>query len=168
MPPNQVIVGLALFLTYFTMFPTLNSIYSEAWIPYQEERIELGEAYTLTLNHAKEFMHREIMNQNHREDLVSFMNLARIEERPQSYEDIPTYVLIPAFVTSEIKTALRMGFFIFIPFIVIDMIVASALMSMGMMMLPPAMISLPFKLMLFVLVDGWNMVVQGIVRSFTG
>ena len=166
MPPNQVIVGLALFLTYFTMYGTLSRVYDEAWIPYQEETIGLDEAYANAIDPLREFMFEQIMGQNHERDLETFIGLARMEEWPDSLEEIPTYVLIPAFITSEIKTALRMGFFIFIPFIVIDMIVASALMSMGMMMLPPAMISLPFKLMLFVLVDGWNLVVQSVIQTF--
>ena len=171
MPPNQVIIGLALFLTYFTMYGALSRIYDEAWIPYQEESIDLDEAYKKAVDPLRDFMFEQIFGQKHDKDLETFMGLAGMEQRPYSADDldeIPTYVLIPAFITSEIKTALRMGFYIFIPFIVIDMIVASALMSMGMMMLPPAMISLPFKLMLFVLVNGWDLVVQGIVKSFTG
>jgi flagellar biosynthetic protein FliP len=167
MPPNQVIIGLALFLTYFTMHGTLGRIYDEAWIPYQNEEIGLDEAYTSAVNPLREFMMGQIQLHEHEEDLATFMNLARLG-RPQTIEEVPTYVLIPSFILSEIKTALRMGFLIFIPFIVIDMIVASALMSMGMMMLPPAMISLPFKLMLFVLVNGWDWVVKSIIQSFTG
>jgi flagellar biosynthetic protein FliP len=166
MPPNQVIIGLALFLTYFTMYPQLQRVYNEAWVPMQEETIELDEAYTRAVGPLREFMFGQITLHGHENDLAAFMRLAGIEDRPESLDDVPTYVLIAAFVTSEIKIALRMGFFIFIPFIVIDMIVASALMSMGMMMLPPAMISLPFKLMLFVLVNGWDLVVQGIIGSF--
>ncbi|MCL2002677.1 MAG: flagellar type III secretion system pore protein FliP [Oscillospiraceae bacterium] len=167
MPPNQVIIGLALFLTYFVMHGTLSSIYDDAWVPYQEETIELDEAYGIATDRLREFMIGQVRRQDNDEDVITFMNLARLP-RPASLDDIPTYVLIPAFVTSEIKTAMRMGFLIFIPFIVIDMVVASALMSMGMMMLPPAMISLPFKLMLFVLVNGWNLVIHEIVRSVTG
>jgi flagellar biosynthetic protein FliP len=171
MPPNQVIIGLALFLTYFTMYGTLSRVYAEAWEPYQEERIELGEAWGNAVEPLREFMFGQMERQSRdgeMTDLVTFCVLAGMEDRPTSLDDIPTYVLIPAFVTSEIKTAMRMGFLIFIPFIVIDMIVASALMSMGMMMLPPAMVSLPFKLMLFVLVNGWDLVVQGTIKSFTG
>jgi flagellar biosynthetic protein FliP len=169
MPPNQVIIGLALFLTYFTMHGPLTRIYDEAWIPYQEqvEEISLGEAYDRAVQPLKEFMFEQIVRQDNESSVTTFMNLARLE-RPATLDDIPTYVLIPAFVTSELKVALRMGFFIFIPFIVIDMIVASALMSMGMMMLPPAMISLPFKLMLFVLISGWDLVVGQLVESFIG
>jgi flagellar biosynthetic protein FliP len=136
-------------------------------VPFQEEIIELDEAFQLAVDPLREFMLDAIERQDNQTDLVAFMTLAELP-RPESIDDIPTYVLIPAFVTSEIKTAMRMGFLIFIPFIVIDMVVASALMSMGMMMLPPAMISLPFKLMLFVLVNGWDLVVHGIVRSITG
>jgi flagellar biosynthetic protein FliP len=170
MPPNQVIIGLALFLTYFTMYGTLSTIYEEAWIPYQEERIELDEAWGNAVEPLRQFMFTQMQLQDRTgeiPELVTFCVLAGMEERPASLDEIPTYVLIPAFVTSEIKTAMKMGFFIFIPFIVIDMIVASALMSMGMMMLPPAMVSLPFKLMLFVLVNGWDLVVRGIITSFT-
>ena len=171
MPPNQVVIGLALFLTYFTMYGTLSRIYDEAWQPYQEEVIELDEAWGNAVTPLREFMFEQIQRQSRTGELTeleTFMYLARIEERPETLDDIPTYVLVPAFVTNEIKTAMRMGFLIFLPFIVIDMVVASALMSMGMMMLPPAMISLPFKLMLFVLVNGWDMVIQGVVRSFSG
>jgi flagellar biosynthetic protein FliP len=167
MPPNQVIIGLALFLTYFTMYGTLSSIYEEAWVPYQEEIIEIDEAYSISTEHLRTFMFGQIRQQENAGDITVFMSLAGLD-RPDSLDDIPTYVLIPAFVTNEIKTAMRMGFFIFIPFIVIDMVTASALMSMGMMMLPPAMISLPFKLMLFVLVNGWDIVINNIVRSITG
>jgi flagellar biosynthetic protein FliP len=167
MPPNQVIIGLALFLTYFSMYGTLSQIYDEAWVPFQEETIELEEAFESAVNPMREFMYDAIDRQDNLNDLVRFMTLANLP-RPVSLEDVPTYVLIPAFVTSEIKTAMRMGFLIFIPFIVIDMVVASALMSMGMMMLPPAMISLPFKLMLFVLVNGWDLVIHEVVRSVTG
>jgi len=167
MPPNQVIVGLALFLTYFTMFGPISAIVENAWTPYQEGQIEFDEAYENAITPLRGFMIDQIRHQGHETDMASFMNLARLE-MPQDESDIPTYVLIPAFITSEIKTAFRMGFYIFIPFIVIDMVVASALMSMGMMMLPPAMISLPFKIMLFVLVDGWNLVVQSIIRTFSG
>ncbi|MDR0324710.1 MAG: flagellar type III secretion system pore protein FliP [Oscillospiraceae bacterium] len=166
MPPNQVIIGLALFLTYFTMYSTLSRIYDEAWAPYQAEQISLEEAYVNALDPIRTFMFTEIERHDHLDDLGTFMSLAGLERPESSLDEIPTYVLIPAFITSELKVALRMGFLIFLPFIVIDMIVASALMSMGMMMLPPAMISLPFKLMLFVLVNGWDWVVRGIVGSF--
>jgi flagellar biosynthetic protein FliP len=167
MPPNQVLIGLALFLTYFTMYGTLSRIYDEAWVPFQEEIIEMDEAFQNAVDPLREFMFRMIRNEDHENDVVRFMSLAGLP-RPDNFDDVPTYVLIPAFVTSEIKTAMRMGFLIFIPFIVIDMVVASALMSMGMMMLPPAMISLPFKLMLFVLVNGWDLVIHEVIRSVTG
>jgi len=170
MPPNQVLIGLALFLTYFTMYGTISTIMDTAWTPYQEEVITFDEAFDNTVTPLREFMLAQIRNQGHQSDLRTYMGLAGMD-MPQSeadFDDIPTYVLIPAFTTSEIKTAFRIGFYIFIPFIVIDMVVASALMSMGMMMLPPAMISLPFKLMLFVLVDGWNLVVQSTIQTFTG
>jgi flagellar biosynthetic protein FliP len=169
MPPNQIIIGLALFLTYFSMHGTLTQIYEEAWVPYQQEESEmtLDEFYTAAVEPLREFMFGEIRNQGHAADLGMFLGLAGLNETPpESLDDIPTYVLIPSFITSELKTGLWMGFLIFIPFIVIDMIVASALMSMGMMMLPPAMISMPFKLMIFVLANGWDNVVMNLIRSF--
>ncbi len=171
MPPNQIIIGLALFLTYFSMHGTLTRIYDEAWVPYQQEDTEmtLDDFYTAAVEPIREFMFEEIRYQEHLSDLGIFMGLAGLNETPpETLDDVPTYVLIPAFITSELKTGLWMGFLIYIPFIVIDMIVASALMSMGMMMLPPAMISMPFKLMIFVLANGWENVVRNIIRSFGG
>ncbi|MDR1692649.1 MAG: flagellar type III secretion system pore protein FliP [Oscillospiraceae bacterium] len=171
MPPNQIIIGLALFLTYFSMHGTLTQIYDEAWVPYQQEESEmtLEEFYTAAVEPLREFMFTQIRGQGHVSDLGVFMGLAGLNNTPpEDLGDVPTYVLIPAFITSELKTGLWMGFFIYIPFIVIDMIVASALMSMGMMMLPPAMISMPFKLMIFVLANGWDNVVLNLIRSFTG
>jgi flagellar biosynthetic protein FliP len=165
MPPNQVLIGLALFLTYFTMFPTINTVIDEAWTPYQKEEIQFDQAFANAVDPLRDFMLGQIRSQGHEGDLRNFMSLAKLNQ-PETTADIPTHVLIPAFITSEIKTAFRIGFYIFIPFIVIDMVVASALMSMGMMMLPPVMISLPFKIMLFVVVDGWNLVVGSVVRTF--
>lgn len=161
LPPNQVLVGLALFLTFFVMTPTWNQINTNAVQPYLKNQITQTEALTKAEEPLRSFMFR----QTREKDLELFVGLAKLE-RPKTYREVPTYVLVPAFVISELKTAFQMGFAIFIPFIVIDMIVSSTLMSIGMMMLPPMMISLPFKLLLFVLVDGWHLVVQSLVTSF--
>lgn len=161
LPPNQVIVGLALILSFFVMAPTWNQINSNALQPYLKNQITQAEALAKTEEPLRNFMFK----QTREKDLELFVSLAKMN-RPKTYRDIPTYVLIPAFVISELKTAFQMGFAIFIPFMVIDMIVSSTLMSMGMMMLPPMMISLPFKILLFVLVDGWHLVVQSLVTSF--
>ena len=161
LPPNQVMVGLALFLTFFVMAPTWNQINTNAIQPYMKNEITQTEA----LSKAEEPLRIFMFKQTREKDLELFVGLAKME-RPKTYRNVPTYVLIPAFVISELKTAFQMGFAIFIPFIVIDMIVSSTLMSVGMMMLPPMMISLPFKLLLFVLVDGWHLVVQSLVTSF--
>lgn len=161
LPPNQVLVGLALFLTFFIMIPTWNQINTKALQPYMKNQITQTEA----LNNAEEPLRIFMFKQTREKDLELFVGLSKME-RPKTYRDVPTYVLIPAFVISELKTAFQMGFAIFIPFIVIDMIVASTLMSIGMMMLPPMMVSLPFKILLFVLVDGWYLVVESLVTSF--
>ncbi|HEY8910328.1 MAG TPA: flagellar type III secretion system pore protein FliP [Desulfosporosinus sp.] len=161
LPPNQVMAGLALFLTFFVMAPTWNQINTTAIQPYMKNQITQTEALTKAEEPLRMFMFK----QTREKDLELFVGLAKME-RPKTYREVPTYVLIPAFVISELKTAFQMGFAIFIPFIVIDMIVSSTLMSVGMMMLPPMMISLPFKLLLFVLVDGWHLVVQSLVTSF--
>ena len=166
MPPNQVLVGLSLFLTFFVMFPVFSQIKEQAWDPYAAEEITFEEAADLTIRPLNDFMLTQIRLAGNESSLRTFMGLAQMEELPESIEDIPTYVIIPAFVTSEIKVAFTIGFLIFIPFIVIDMVVASTLMSMGMMMLPPVMISLPFKIMLFLLVDGWNLTIGNIIKSF--
>jgi len=161
LPPNQVMVGLALFLTLFVMEPTWNQINTQAVQPYLANQITQTEALTKAEEPLRVFMFK----QTREKDLELFVGLSKMAQ-PKTYRDVPTYVLIPAFVISELKTAFQMGFAIFIPFIVIDMIVSSTLMSVGMMMLPPMMISLPFKLLLFVLVDGWHLVVQSLVTSF--
>ena len=160
-PPNQVLVGLSLFLTFFVMAPVLDRIYSEAYLPLSENRITFPQAIDRAAAPLKGFM----LKQTREADIGLFARLARIEkiEKP---EDTPMRVLIPAFVTSELKTAFQIGFIIFIPFLVIDMVVASVLMSMGMMMMSPVMVSLPMKLMLFVLVDGWHLIVGSLVQSF--
>ena len=161
LPPNQVIVGLALFLTLFVMAPTWQAVNTNAIQPLIQNKISQTEA----LQKAEEPLRVFMLKQTREKDVELFVGLAKME-RPKTYRDIPTYVLIPAFVISELKIAFQMGFAIFIPFLVIDMIVSSTFMAMGMMMLPPMMISLPFKLLLFVLVDGWHLIVQSLVTSF--
>ena len=161
MPPNQVIVGLSLFLTFFVMAPTFQEVNEKALTPLFDEKITLEQAYENASGPFKEFMSK----QTRQKDLELFLRYTEAE-RPESIDDIPLTVMVPAFALSEIKTAFQIGFMIFIPFLVIDMIVASILMSMGMMMLPPVMISLPFKILLFVLVDGWYLVMKSILQSF--
>ena len=160
-PPNQVMVGLALFLTFFVMGPTFDRIYSEAYLPLQRNEIQMPEAMNRGAVPLKEFM----VKQTRQSDLALFVKISR-SEALQGPEDIPLRVLIPAFVTSELKTAFQIGFAIFIPFLIIDMVVAAVLMSMGMMMMSPAVIALPFKLMLFVLVDGWQLLLGSLSQSF--
>ena len=162
MPPNQVLIGLALFLTFFIMAPTFNEVNEEALQPLFNEEITLDEAYESASIPFKEFMAKH----TRQKDLASFMDYSG-EESPETLADISLTTLVPAFAISELKTAFQMGFMIFIPFLVIDMAVASVLMSMGMMMLPPVMISLPFKILLFVIVDGWNLIGHSILESFT-
>lgn len=161
MPPNQVIVGLAIFLTIFVMAPTLTEINNEALQPYLKGDLNNEEFFEKGLAPLRVFMFK----QTRKKDIALFIDLAKLE-KPKNEEDVPTHCLIPAFMISELKRAFEMGIYLFIPFMVIDMIVASALMAMGMIMLPPVMISLPFKIILFVLVDGWNLLVYELVRSF--
>nr|WP_244226734.1 flagellar type III secretion system pore protein FliP [Paenibacillus protaetiae] len=160
-PPTQVIIGLAMFLTFFVMAPTLSQVNQVALQPYLKHEISQTEAFKKAEVPMKKFM----FSNTREKDLKLFMDYSKAE-KPKTYEDIPLTVLVPAYAISELKTAFQMGFMIFIPFLVIDMIVASVLMSMGMMMLPPVMISLPFKLLLFVLVDGWYLVVRSLLLSF--
>ncbi len=160
-PPNQVLVGIALFLTLFVMQPTLNEMKKVAWDPLQKGRITQVEALDRAQAPLREFMFR----QTRTKDIALFASLAKLD-RPRTRADIPTHVLIPAFVISELKTAFQIGFLIFLPFLVIDLVVSATLMSMGMIMLPPVFISLPFKILLFVLVDGWNLITQSLVQSF--
>jgi flagellar biosynthetic protein FliP len=160
-PPNQVLIGLALFLTLFVMAPVLDRIYNEAWVPYSEEKIEFNEALQKGAEPLRGFM----MRQTRETDLGLFLKLSGRQD-VQKPEDVPFTVLVPAYVTSELKTAFQIGFLVFIPFLIIDMVVASVLMSMGMMMVSPALIALPFKLMLFVLVDGWNILLGSLAQSF--
>lgn len=161
MPPNQVIVGLSLFLTFFIMAPTLQEVNENALTPLFDEDITLEEAYERASIPFKKFMSKH----TRQKDLELFLSYSGAEQ-PESIEDIPLTLMVPAFALSEIKTAFQIGFMIFIPFLVIDMVVASVLMSMGMMMLPPVMISLPFKILLFVLVDGWYLVMKSLLQSF--
>ncbi|WP_370297275.1 flagellar type III secretion system pore protein FliP [Rossellomorea marisflavi] len=161
MPPNQVLIGLSLFLTFFIMAPTFQQVNEDALTPLFNEEINLEQAYDRASVPFKEFM----SSHTRQKDLELFLNYSGADQ-PESIEDIPLTSLVPAFALSEIKTAFQIGFMIFIPFLVIDMVVASILMSMGMMMLPPVMISLPFKILLFVLVDGWYLVVKSLLQSF--
>ncbi|RJP73392.1 MAG: flagellar biosynthetic protein FliP [Candidatus Abyssobacteria bacterium SURF_17] len=162
MPPNQVLIGLALFLTFFVMSPTYNELNEKALRPYLQKSINHEEAFERGVVPIREFMFR----QTREKDLGLFVHLSKIPA-PRTPDDVPTHVLIPAFMISELKTAFQIGFVIFIPFLIIDMVIASALMSMGMLMLPPIFISLPFKIILFVLADGWYLVVGSLVRSFS-
>ncbi|WP_298408910.1 flagellar type III secretion system pore protein FliP [Janthinobacterium sp.] len=160
-PPNQVLVGLALFLTLFVMGPVFDKIYTDAYLPYQENKISMQQAMDKGVDPLKTFM----LKQTRQADLALFAKMSR-SPALQGPEDVPLRILVPAFVTSELKTAFQVGFAIFIPFLIIDMVVASVLMSMGMMMMSPATISLPFKLMLFVLVDGWQLLLGSLSQSF--
>lgn len=161
MPPNQVIVGLSLFLTFFIMAPTFTEMNDKALQPYLNGQISNQQFYDRGMAPLREFMFK----QTREKDIALFVKLSKIE-KPKNKNDIPTYCLIPAFMISELKIAFEIGVFLFMPFIVIDMIIASVLMAMGMIMLPPVMISLPFKLILFILVDGWNLLIYELVRSF--
>jgi flagellar biosynthetic protein FliP len=160
-PPNQVLVGIALFLTIFVMAPTFTKVKTDAIDPLSQHKITQAEALNRGQKPLREFMFR----QTRTKDLALFVKLSKLQ-RPQTRADVPTYVLIPAFIISELKTAFQIGFLIFLPFLVIDLVVSSTLMSMGMVMLPPVFISLPFKILLFVLVDGWDLVTRSLVESF--
>ncbi|MCM3569585.1 flagellar type III secretion system pore protein FliP [Neobacillus mesonae] len=160
-PPNQVLIGLALFMTFFVMGPTFTQINDHALQPFMDGKMTQEQAFKEASGPIKEFMAKSTREK----DLALFMNYAKMKQ-PKSVQDIPLRALVPAYAISELKTAFQMGFMIFIPFLVIDMIVSSVLMSMGMMMLPPVMISLPFKILLFVLVDGWHLIVESLLKSF--
>lgn len=160
-PPNQVLVGLALFLTFFIMAPVADKIYTDAYLPLAENKISFMEALDRGAVPLRGFM----MKQTREPDLTLFTKIAK-QPKPESADQVPMRVLIPAFVTSELKTAFQIGFIVFIPFLIIDMVVASVLMSMGMMMMSPVIVALPFKIMLFVLVDGWNILIGSLVQSF--
>lgn len=161
LPPNQIVLGLSLFLTVFVMAPVWTDINDDALQPFMANEISMNDAIGRSSAPLREFM----LKQTRERDLALFISLGKLEQ-PNTPEDVPMYVIIPSFMISELKTAFQMGFLILLPFVVIDIVVSSALMSMGMMMLPPVLISLPFKIMLFVLVDGWHLVVQSLVQSF--
>lgn len=161
LPPSQVIVGLSLILTFFVMSPTLNKIYEGAYTPYVNSQITQEEAIKRGAKPLQEFM----MKHTDENELALFVKFARIE-KPQNIQDIPMYVLLPSFILSELKTAFKIGFLVFIPFLVIDIVVASILVSMGMIFLPPPMIATPFKIILFVMIDGWHMVAQSLIEGF--
>ena len=160
-PPNQIIIGLALFLTFFIMAPIGTQINDNAIQPFLKEEINQEVAFKRTMEPIREFMFKQTRDK----DLNLFLSMEKMEE-VNKLEDIPSHVLIPAFIISELKTAFQIGFIIYIPFLVIDMVVSSTLMAMGMMMLPPVIISLPFKILLFILVDGWNLIVKSLVLGF--
>lgn len=160
-PPNQVLVGIALFLTLFVMAPTFDQIKKDAVDPLRAGKITQAQAIERGEKPLREFMFRQTRDS----DLATFVSLAKLK-RPQTRADVPTRVLIPAFIVSELKTAFQIGFLILLPFLIIDLVVSATLMSMGMVMLPPVFISLPFKILLFVLVDGWNLIIRSTVESF--
>ncbi|MEW5816064.1 MAG: flagellar type III secretion system pore protein FliP [Spirochaetota bacterium] len=162
-PPNQVLMGIALFLTIFIMWPTITEIYDNSYKPFAEGKIGIQEMYNRAEKPIRIFMFKQL--QNNTNTIRLFMNLSGLP-KPGNLADVPTHVLIPAFVLHELTVAFKIGILLFIPFIIIDMVVASILMSMGMIMLPPVMISLPFKLILFVLVDGWGLITQQVIASF--
>jgi len=160
-PPNQVVIGLALFLTFFIMSPVMADINQNALVPFSENRISLQEA----LDTSEDIIKDNMLKYTRDKDLALFASIAGVAP-PEELTDLPLTVVTPAFMISELNTAFRMGFMLYIPFLVIDMVVASTLMAMGMMMLPPVMISMPFKILLFIMVDGWNLLTETIIKSF--
>ena len=161
LPPNQVLLGIAFLLTVFVMSPVWTTVNTEALQPYLDGQIDQSEA----ISRAEAPVRRFMLAQTRESDLALFVGLSQ-DARPESIDDVPTYVVIPGFIVSELKTAFQMGFIIFVPFLIIDIVVSSALLSMGMMMLPPVVVSLPFKILLFVLVDGWTLIIGSLVTSF--
>lgn len=161
MPPTQLLAGMAIFITFFIMAPTWNKINNDALKPYMDGKITLDSAYNKGIEPLREFMFKNTRE----EDMELFVGLANIP-KPNTRADLPTYILIPSFVLSELRAGFVIGFFLFLPFLMVDLIISSVLMSMGMMMLPPMMVSLPFKILLFILVDGWNLIVGSLIRSF--
>jgi len=161
MPPGQLLAGVALFITFFIMAPTWSVVNDQALKPLMDGSISVEEAYDKGIQPIRDFMFKSVRD----EDLGLFINLANMK-RPANRNDLPTYIVIPAYVISELRTGFIIGFFLFIPFLMVDMIISSILMSMGMMMLPPMLVSLPFKILLFILVDGWNLIIGSLVRSF--
>ncbi|MDH7605606.1 MAG: flagellar type III secretion system pore protein FliP [Melioribacter sp.] len=162
MPPSQLLAGIALFITFFIMAPTWSKVNEQALQPLMDNKITVKEAYDKGIEPIREFMFKNTRD----EDMELFVSLSQMP-RPKNRSELPTYVLIPSFVLSELRAGFIIGFFLFVPFLMIDMIVSSILMSMGMMMMPPMMISLPFKILLFILVDGWNLIIGSLVRSFS-
>ena len=160
-PPSQVLIGLAMFLTFFVMAPTWNRVNQDAIQPYMKNTISLQQAYDRGIVPVREFM----LRQTREEDLALFVKLANVD-KPETRDDVPIHALIPAFAISELRIGFEIGFLLFIPFLVIDMVISSILLSMGMMMLPPVLISLPFKILLFILVDGWHLVIRSLLESF--
>jgi flagellar biosynthetic protein FliP len=160
-PPPQVLIGLAMFMTFFVMAPTWNRMNDEALQPYLNGKMTMEQAYDKGVVPLREFMFR----QTREEDLALFVRMASVS-KPVSRDDVPTYALVPAFAISELRIGFQIGFILFVPFLVIDLVVSSVLMSMGMMMLPPVLISLPFKILLFILVDGWHLIVGSVLNSF--
>ncbi|MCS7052174.1 MAG: flagellar type III secretion system pore protein FliP [Ignavibacterium sp.] len=160
MPPGQLLSGIALFITFFVMAPTWNEVNQKAIKPLMDKEISVEEAYNRGIEPIRNFMFKHVRD----EDLELFISMANME-RPNSRNDLPTYIIVPAFALSELRTGFIIGFFLFIPFLMVDLIISSILMSMGMMMLPPMLVSLPFKILLFILVDGWNLIVGSLVRS---
>jgi flagellar biosynthetic protein FliP len=160
-PPNQILIGLALFMTFYLMTPVGTEIYDKAWKPYMDNKITLETSMKEAIKPLRQFMFKHTREK----DLALFIFLSK-SARPKTQADVPTGALIPAFVISELKTAFTVGFLIYVPFLIIDMVVASTLMSMGMLMLPPVMISLPFKLLLFIMVDGWHLISRALIVSF--
>jgi flagellar biosynthesis protein FliP len=166
LPPSQVITTLSLFITFLIMAPVWKQVYNEAIVPYTEHRISLDEAWTSGVAPVRKFMSQQIERTKNSEDIFLFMNYLPNQPTVDKYEDVPLVALLPAFMLSELKTAFLIGFQIYLPFLILDMVVSSVLVSMGMLMLPPVLISLPFKLLLFVLVDGWHLVVGMLMESF--
>ncbi len=163
LPPSQIIIGLSLFLTFFIMAPVWQKVNQQAIQPYLEHRLTTAEAFKAAMEPVRKFM----IGQTREKDLALMIEVARMKH-PSNVDAVPNHILIPAFVISELKTAFQIGFLLYLPFLIIDMVVASVLLSMGMMMLPPVMVSLPFKLMIFVLADGWYLIVGSLVKGFTG
>lgn len=162
MPPNQILIGLSMIITFFVMAPAITTVHQEALRPYLDGELSATDALARGAAPMREFM----LKQTREKDLALFVSMTH-GEKPKTVEDLPLMVVVPAFMISELKTAFQMGFVIYLPFLIIDMVIASVLMSMGMLMLPPAMISLPFKILLFVLVDGWHLLIKSLVASFS-
>ncbi|MBC7353465.1 MAG: flagellar type III secretion system pore protein FliP [Thermogutta sp.] len=166
LPPSQVITGLSLFITLFIMTPVWREVYQQAIVPYQQRQISLEEAWERGQRPIRRFMSLQIERCDNAEDVWLFLRYAHLEKEPETYDDVPLQVLVPAFMLSELKTAFLIGFQIFLPFLIIDMVVSTVMVAMGMLMMPPVLVSLPFKLLLFVLLDGWHLVVGMLMESF--